>query len=150
MRDGMVPGMAIDASFAEGDGWHRLDLVASNDGDRSFWMSSACIFHPWAEVLIDKDGRQLQARDQPDPDAHPEGCLECDVVEFAPGGILRKSVVFNETFWHPDGYPVQARSGTYTWTLSLYLLSDGDCEGDGGYLGVTVPVNVRLPELQSA
>jgi hypothetical protein len=143
VREGMFPGMGIDARLMEGNGSHRLDLEAFNDGDRSYWLSSACFFHPWGEGLIEEGGgTPLQAREQPDPDSHPEGCLECDVVEFAPGGILRKSVVFNETFWHPDGYPVQARAGTYLWTLSLSLWSDAECETDGGYIGISVPVVV--------
>ncbi|MEA3135949.1 MAG: hypothetical protein QOC71_230 [Thermoplasmata archaeon] len=149
VRDGLFPGFAIDASFSEGDGWHRFDLEAFNDGDRSYWMSSACFFHPWAEGLIDKDGRQLEAREEPPADDDPEGCLECDVIEFAPGSILRHSAVFNETFWHPEGYAVQARAGTYTWSLSLYLWTDAECKGDGGYPLVAVQVTVALPELQT-
>lgn len=142
LRDPKLPGMAIDARFEEGDGWHRLDLTAFNDGDRLYWLNSACVFQPWAEILIDKDGGQLHAREPPPPDDHPDGCLECDVVEFSPGGFLRHSAEFRDSFWHPDGYDVPARSGTYTWSLGISLHTDPGCKGYGGSLGVAVLVVV--------
>jgi hypothetical protein len=135
----------MDLAWSQRGHDHVLDATATNDGDRTYWLSSSCGNNPWGEGLLDHRGMQLTPRKPPPPTWSSDDCNACDVQEFSPGAILPYHVVFNETFWHPDGYPVQARPGVYQWVVNVFLWFDEDCNVDdsgaplGAYIDVAVP-----------
>lgn len=135
--DATAPGLKVVGDLRTCDAGYCVDAVATNEGPRTYRVSSICI-PPWMESM-QKDGKDVQKEE---PRAY---CMAFGTSPMEPGSRIEANFTWDQNVWNAETEKLEpAAQGGYDWTITFTAYEDPDSDGVHR-LDLTFHVLVGIP-----
>lgn len=113
-----MPGVFANATLHQAPhGSYRMEVLALNEGERTYRVSNLCI-PSWTDHMEDGQGGYVDHRE-------PVGsCAAFGLGPFPPGAREQATFEWDRQLWREDG-PRDATSGVYTWKATFEFFNEG-------------------------